>query len=421
MSITDVAQLSDRKIIRVLVSSPKGRSEFFKKIPVKRQGYILLMLSPRIQRDILKKISDSEVISLLNPLDPDKAADIVRLLQDSRAEKIANKLSESLKEKVQFLLKFNPKAAAGLMNLNYVIFPKNTKIDKIINEVTDYEEKTSKFPAILIVEGGKLLGEIPGSQLALHRSNEIQDKQIRKIPSIRYDSEVDKVVRSFIRHPRNKVVVMDNDDSILGIIHSNDILRLMDKHAMRDLYGFAGVDTEESALDSPLTKVKFRYKWLIINLGTAFFAASVVGLFETTISEFTLLAVYMPIVAGMGGNAGTQALAVAVRGLVLKEIALKTGKKLIWNEMVSGAMNGLINGVIVAGIATFINQSPALGLVLAVAMVINLIVAGFFGALVPMIMKSLGKDPASSATIFITTATDVIGFFVFLGLASLIL
>jgi magnesium transporter len=205
------------------------------------------------------------------------------------------------------------------------------------------------------------------------------------------------------------------------VIHSDEILKLIDKHAMDDLYGFAGVDTEESALDSAFTKVKYRYKWLIINLATAFMAASVVGVFSDTISRVTLLAVYMPIVAGMGGNAGTQALAVAVRGLVLKEVALKTSGKLIINEMIGGAINGLINGLIVAVIATVFNHSPLLGLVLGLAMIINLITAGFFGALVPMIMKSLGKDPASSATIFITTATDVIGFFVFLGLASLLL
>jgi len=417
----DSEKLSDRKIINEIHSSSSTRLYFFKSIDRARQGYILLRLSTRIQKDILDKLSDDDVINLLNPLDPDKAADILQVLKEPRAKRITEALSEEIKEKVQFLLKFNPKAAAGLMNLNYIIFTKETKIDKILDEIIDYEQKTSKFPTILIIENNKLIGELPGSRLALYKSNEIQDRHIRKIPAIRYNSEVKRVINSFIRHPHNKIVVMDDDDSVLGIIHSSDILKLMDKHAMRDLYGFAGVDTEESALDSAITKVRFRYKWLILNLGTAFLAASVVGLFEGTISKFTLLAVYMPIVAGMGGNAGTQSLAVAVRGLVLKEVSLKTGQRLILNEMFGGAINGFINGVIVALIAIFINRSPLLGVILAVAMVTNLIVAGFFGAFVPMFMKAIGKDPASSATIFITTATDVIGFFVFLGLASLIL
>jgi magnesium transporter len=307
------------------------------------------------------------------------------------------------------------------MNVNYIIVQKGTKLDHVIDHLTEYEKNTGTFPTILVVEDGKLIGELPGSTLALHRTSDIQDKHIRRVPSIRYDSEVSKVINSFVKHPNNKVVVMDQDDSILGIIHSNEALRLIDKNTTRDLYGFAGVDREESVLDSAFVKVRYRYKWLIINLATAFLAASVVGLFEHTISRVTLLAVYMPIVAGMGGNAATQTLAVTVRGLVLKDIKLETGRRLIANEMIAGATNGLINGVIVAAIATIFNHSPMLGFVIGTAMIVNLVTAGFFGALVPMIMKSLGKDPASSATIFITTATDVIGFFVFLGLASIFL
>jgi len=160
---------------------------------------------------------------------------------------------------------------------------------------------------------------------------------------------------------------------------------------------------------------------LIINLATAFLAASVVSLFQETISAFVLLAVYMPIVAGMGGNAGTQTLAVVVRGLALKEIELKTAKRVIINEIIAGGINGIINGILVAAVAILWNKNPMFGLVIGLAMVINLIIAGFFGAIVPLIMKQLGKDPASSATIFITTATDVFGFLSFLGLATILL
>lgn len=419
--MASISEVSDKKLITELIGSPSTRSLLFKGIEPSRQGYLLLRLSTRIQKDLLNKLNNDEILALLNPLDPDKATDVLQILPYARSKKITDSLTENIKEKVEFLLKFNPKAAAGLMNLNYIIIQKNTKLDKVIEELNEYETKTGKFPTILIVEAGKLIGELPGSTLAIHRTNDIQDKLIRRIPTVRFDSEVTKVMNSFVRNPHHKVAVIDDDDSVLGIIHSNDVLRLIDKHAMKDLYGFAGVDTEESVLDSPLVKVKYRYKWLIINLATAFLAASVVGLFEDTISKITLLAVYMPIVAGMGGNAGTQALAVAVRGLVLKEVDLKTSKKLVINEMISGGINGVINGIIVAFIATVFNHSPALGFVIGIAMVINLITAGFFGALVPMIMKYLGKDPASSATIFITTATDVIGFFVFLGLAQVVL
>lgn len=421
MNTATPTPISDRKLLSQLTTSRSTRLLLFRGLENTRQGFILLKLSTRIQKDLLAQLDNDEILSLLNPLDPDKATDIIQVLPESRAKQITERLNEAVKEKVEFLLKFNPKAAAGLMNLNYIIIQKNTKLDKVIDELSEYEKKTGKFPSILVVEGGKLVGELLGSSLALHRTNEISDKNIRKVPVIHYNSEVTKVVNSFVKNPHNKVVVMDQDDSVLGIIHSNDILQLIDKNAMRDLYGFAGVSREESALDSALTKVKYRYKWLIINLGTAFLAAAVVGLFEGTIAKFALLAIYMPIVAGMGGNAATQTLAVTVRGLVMKEVDLKTGRSLIINEMIAGLVNGVINGLIVAFIAVVFNHSPALGLVIGTAMIVNLITAGFFGALVPMIMKSLGKDPASSATIFITTATDVIGFFVFLGLASVVL
>jgi len=184
---------------------------------------------------------------------------------------------------------------------------------------------------------------------------------------------------------------------------------------------FAGVSKEEQVQDGPLTKVEFRYKWLIINLGTAFLAAFVVKMFDPTISKYVLLAVYMPVVAGMGGNAATQTLAVLVRGIAFNQINLSNAWKTIRNEVISGFINGIITGILAGAIVMLLDGNITLAIIIAVAMVMNLIVAGFFGAIVPLIMKKLGKDPASSATIFITTATDVFGFLAFLGLATLFL
>lgn len=415
-----MAELNTAKLINELNNIKATRGHLFRTLEQKKQGFILLKLTSKAQKEIIRDLNEEELLNLLSPLDPDKATDVLQMLPQEKAQKLTESLNDNLKEKVEFLLKFNPKAAAGLMNLNYILIEKGTPFKEIIEELSDYEAKSGKFPTILIIEDGNLLGELPGSALVLHKDDKAGEKYLRKVLTLRFDSELPKVIRSFIKNPKSKVAVLDHDESVLGIIHSRDIVGLLDKHAMRDLYGFAGVDKEESALDSMFTKVKYRYKWLIINLGTSFLAAAVVGLFEPTIAQVTLLAVYMPIVAGMGGNAGTQTMAVAIRGLVLKEISLKTSSRLVINEMGAGAVNGLINGVIVALIATIFNKSPLFGLVIGVAMIINLVTAGFFGAIVPLIMKALKKDPASSATIFITTATDVIGFFVFLGLATLI-
>lgn len=410
--------VADEKVIEQLTKLPKVRLTIFRDIDVSQRGFVLLKLSKRIRKSIVEDLDNQELIELLNYLDPDKATDLIQELPPHRAKKITAELSDTIREKVETLLSFNPRTAAGLMNLDYIVISPKAHFADVSEDIKEHENRTGKFPAILAVDNGKLIGELPGHQLAMHSGKEKIDKFIKRVPSVRFDNDEHKVVNSFLKHPHNKVVVLAEDQSILGVIHSDDLLSLIDKRTANDLYGFAGVSREEDALDGVGAKVRNRYLWLMINLGTAFLAASVVGMFEDTIAKVTLLAVYMPIVAGMGGNAATQTLAVAVRGLVLKEIDLRHSIKFTLREFGAGAINGVINGIIVAAVAILVNKNPMLGLVLALAMIGNLVIAAVAGAIIPLIMKSLGKDPATSATIFITTCTDVGGFFIFLSLAQ---
>jgi magnesium transporter len=327
-----------------------------------------------------------------------------------------------LRATVGELLQFDPDTAAGLMNLDYILVEKGETIAETSKKFRVHEKRTGRSPAIIVLdEEGKVAGYVPGHQLGFGLKAERVNKYVKRIPTIRFSASHDEVVQLFRNHPHSKVAVLNDFGSVLGIIYSDDILKLMQEEESSSLYDFAGISEEESIMDTGFTKVKLRYKWLIINLGTAFLASYTVGLFEGTISKYVLLAVYMPIVAGMGGNAATQTLAVLVRGISLKQIDLSTALPTLKNELISGAVNGIINGIIVAGIVIVLNHDVKIAMILALAMVANLLVAAFFGTLVPLIMKRLGKDPASSATIFITTATDVLGFLVFLGLATLIL
>ncbi len=408
-------------ILREIISRRNRRMYLFRSIPQNEQGFALLELPGKVRKDILSKLGDNELLDILNYLDSDEASDILQKTSEKRRERIVNRLSDGIKEKVEYLLRFDPKTAAGMMSLNYIEVKEDADMETVSEMIKRHEKVTGKVPTVLVVDGGYLVGELPIHFLVTAKKTDKVRKYVRRIPSIKYNSEKSDVINAFRRHPHSKIVVLDDNKSIMGIIYSDDIINLIQKESLDRLRNFAGVSREEDALDGVLTKVRYRYKWLIINLGTAFLAASIVGLFENTIAAFTLLAVYMPIVAGMGGNAGTQTLAVMVRGLALKEIDLKTAARPIANEIAAGAVNGVINGLIVAAVAIFWNKSPVLGLIIGLAMVINLVVAGFFGAVVPLLMKKLGKDPASSATIFITTATDVFGFLAFLGLASMLL
>jgi magnesium transporter len=217
------------------------------------------------------------------------------------------------------------------------------------------------------------------------------------------------------------VVVLDHDLSVLGIIYADATRSLFGDLPGESLYEFAGVDNSERPFDSVRRKVTNRYRWLILNLGTSFLAGSVVLSFQNTLDSITVLAAYIPIVAGMGGNAATQSLAIMVRGLTLGTISLQNAGPAILNEALAGIINGAIVGTVVAFISLFWGGGIILGMVVGLALIGAHLVAGVAGSFIPLLMKHLGKDPAATSTIFITTATDVLGLLFLLGLSTLIL
>lgn len=409
------------KLINQISFHPEHRVEIFQDLPESRKTELLHWLTPHIKKDLLLHLSDEEIVDLLNKVDPDEVTDLLQLFSKRKRERILEDLSEELKGAVSQLLQFDANTAAGLMNLDYIQVNSDDTVEDVAKKFKNHERKTGRLPVIVVMKEGKLAGFLPGHELGfVPKSNRITP-YIKKMPSVRSSADHHEVLQIFRSHPHNKIGVINDDGTIAGIIYSDDVLQLMQDQEASSLYDFAGISDEETVTDSYKRKVHHRYRWLIINLGTAFLAASVVGLFKDTISQYVLLAVYMPIVAGMGGNAATQTLAVMVRGLSMGQIDVKTAWQTVKNEIGAGFINGLINGFIVAIIVILSNHDWKVAIVLALAMVINLVVAGLFGSIVPLIVQKLGKDPASSATIFITTATDVLGFLAFLGLGTLIL
>lgn len=394
-------------------------------LPEREWRNIYFSLAEDVRAAVAADMSRTELETFLDRLDPDEITDVLGYIDEGTRDTLLATLDKTRREKVEFLLSFDPESAAGVMNLDYVTVDADRSFEAVTDRVRRFKRRTDRTPTILVTDEEELLGELPGVALSTaDQETDAVTDYVQETPSVRYDSDDEDVLAVFRENSERTVAVLDEDDDVLGVIYASDLLRLIDEAAGETLYEFTGVAAEESVLDGPVEKVRRRYKWLILNLGTAFMAAAVVGLFESTIAAVAILAAYMPVVAGMGGNAGTQSMAVTVRGISLGQVSISTGKRVIANEVAAGAVNGLITGALVAVIATAFSYGEfgvLLGAVIGISMVANLVIAGFFGALTPLVLDRLGFDPATSATIFITTATDVLGFFVFLGLAGAVL
>ncbi len=412
---------SINSIIKKIIENPKKGILIFNDLELGQKRDVILRIDKHFQLLLISKIHRDNLIILLEYLDSDEATDLLQLLSTRKRNTIVKKLNKRMRDSVTLLLKFDPNTVAGLMSINYILVEHDNSLSSVVKQIKIHEKRTGKIPDILVMKNGHLAGHLPTYQLIARKSTEKVNKYFEKIHTITYNRKLKEAIEIFKQIQHNKIVVLGKNNNVLGIVYSDDILRIMENNQIASLYNFAGVDKEETVFDSIEKKVAFRYKWLIINLGTAFLAALTVNLFDEIISKYVLLAVYMPIVAGMGGNAATQTMAVMIRGLALKQINFKTIWKTMRNELGAAFINGLINAIIIFVIVVLKDNNYLLAMVLGMAMIINMINAAFFGTIVPLIMNKLGKDPASSATIFITTATDVIGFLVFLGLATLIL
>lgn len=399
----------------------KNRAELFATLPLEEQAETVDKLPKSTQKELLINLPKEKSLMLLEHLDPDDATDMLQLLPKNLRDDLLRELGEELQRVITLLLEFDPQSASRLMSLDYIQADVDDTIEEITSFIRTHEKNTGKVPEVLVLEEGKLKGFLPIQRLITGSPHDKARDYIKRIETIKSNTKRKAVIKTFMEKQHQKLVVINETGNILGIIYSDDVLRAIHEKEASTLYDFAGVSNEETIFGSVKQKVRYRYKWLMINLATAFLAAFTVSLFEDTISKYVLLAVYMPIVAGMGGNAATQTLAVIVRGIALKQIDLATAWPTLKKELQAALINGLINGVLVAGVVIAFNRDLGVALILAAAMIINLLVAGFFGTLVPLIMERLHKDPATSATIFITTATDVLGFLAFLGLASLLL
>jgi magnesium transporter len=359
---------------------------------------------------------------MLDNMDMQHAEQVLaRIPNHTLRKRIVQQLKGEVREKMDFFLRFHPQASLSLVNFNYLFLPDTLSIGEAATIIDEHYDETGKYPEILVHRRGELLGEVPFASLVRERNSYPLGKYVQPLPTITYQAEIPKVIEAITAAKSKKIVILDSDHSVLGLIYSDSVRPLFGTLSGTSLYDFTGVTETEQPFDSVSKKVASRYRWLILNLATTFLAGSVVLSFQDTIDAVTILSVYIPVVAGMGGNAAAQSFAIMVRGLTLGTITLKTAGPAIRREVAAGLVNGLIIGTIVAFISAVWNRDPMLGLSVGLALVGSHMVAPLAGSMIPLIMKKFGKDPASTSSIFITTFTDVGGLLLLLGFATLIL
>ena len=408
--------------VHLLTYHPRTRMETLRDMSIPERSAIFEKLSPYVQQSILKHLKNYEIVEMLDQMDMQQAEHIIaRIPNAKQREKIVQRLKGEVKEKMEYFLRFHPKATLELINFNYLFLASELTIGKAADIIHEHYQETARFPEVLVHQDGELIGEIVISALVKERNSNTLKKHVQPVKTISYQSDITSIIETLVSSDCKKVVVLDYDTSVLGIVYVDAARKLFGNLPAESLYDFAGVDDSERPFDSISQKVQNRYRWLILNLATCFLAGSVVLAFQDTLDALVILSVYIPIIAGMGGNAATQSFAIMIRGITLGTISLQNAGPAIWRELAAGVINGIIVGSIVAVVSLLWNGEPVLGLVVGAALVGVHIVAAIAGSFVPLFMKHIGKDPAATSTIFITTATDVLGIFFLLGLATLIL
>jgi magnesium transporter len=323
---------------------------------------------------------------------------------------------------VENLLEYPEKTAGRIMNPNVFALSEDLTVGESISALQASRDVEMVFYLYVVDERRHLVGVTSLRRLLLV-SPETPLKRIMTpdVTSVRVDTDQEEAARQVASYNLLAIPVVDEENKLVGVVTVDDVIDVIKDEATEDIYRLAGVSGDERVFTPPIESLRLRLPWLIVNLATAFLAAAVVGLFEGTIAQVTAVAIFMPIVAGMGGNAATQTLTVIVRGLALGELTWVNARKALVKEVTVGFTNGIATGVIAAGLAMLFKGNAMIGLLLAAAMVINMCVAAAAGTLIPLGLKALKIDPALASAVFITTFTDVAGFASFLGLTTVFL
>ena len=414
--------MSSSEIAHALESSPpKQRSIIFSLLETEEEGDVLFELGEEIQQDLISNISNEELTEAVKELELDEIVDILQNLPEERMKKILSNMSKVDRQRIEMGLTYPENTAGGLLNTDVISVRPNNSIKEVLSYLRDQKELPESTDKIFVVNNdNNYLGEMPISKIiTTDPVMNVREIMETDMPAIDVNLEDKDVATIFERNNLISSAVIDHKGQLIGRITIDDVVDVIREDADQNLLGMAGV--AEDTFAPPGRAAKSRVFWLAMNLVTAFIAASTINIFQDVIDKIVYLAVLMPIVASMGGVAATQTLTIVLRGLTLEQINTSNIKWLFKRELAVSIINGIVLSTLVA-ISTYLwFQDYTLAVLIASALVINLISSVIAGILVPLILRKLNQDPAIGGSVVVTTVTDVVGFFSFLGLATIYL
>jgi len=416
--VLHAADLADR----LQRMEPEEARAVLRELPNAKAAAALAEIEDERLPDLLTDFAPDRLALILQRVAPADAADLIQHLSPSiRRDTLAQLTGETARE-VRALLRYPEDTAGGIMSNRFIALRDDMSVEQVreLLRARAQDERSEDISYLYVTDAqGRLIGIVSLRDLVFRRAERrMVEIMNREVKFLRVEADQEELARQFEHYHYLGLPVLESDGRLVGVVKASDALAIASKEATEDMQLMVGLSGEEHASTPWPNSVKRRLPWLYINLGTAFLAAFVVGLFEHTIAQWTALAVFLPIVAGQGGNAGMQTLTVIIRDLALGELAPGDGRRALLKEILLGLLHGVAIGLVVGLIGWLWKGSLLLGVVAGAAMLLNQLAAAISGVLIPLGLRAFRLDPALASSIFLTTVTDVAGFFFFLGLAT---
>jgi magnesium transporter len=432
-AITDGLERGDIETVETLIADLHAAdvADLLERVNTEQRRLLVDLLRPRfdpavlpeldetIRDDVIEQLGPDEVVAAVSELDTDDAIEVIADLDDEQQRALLDALPAADRALVRQGLTYEEDSAGRLMQRELVAIPAFWTVGETIDFMRASPDLPDDFYDLFVVDPKHTpIGTIPLSRVLRNRRpvriGDVMDTDVESIP-VHADQE--EVAFLFRQHDLVSAPVVEKDGRLVGVITVDDVVDVIEEEHEEDLMKLGGV-REDDLYDAALATTRSRFSWLLINLGTAVLASLVIAQFEATIEKIVALAILMPIVASMGGNAGTQTLTVAVRALATRELTATNAVRILGKEFLVGAFNGILFAAITGVVAWYWFDSLAIGAVIGTAMIVNMIIAGLAGVIIPVGLDRFGVDPAVASSVFLTTITDVVGFFAFLGLAA---